>query len=383
MEILTGYRGTPHITSAQDRFKNQGIVGADSYVFDHGGQFAASITSATEIRIADGILCHQGCVACIEHGNYETLTIANGSQGTYRKDLIVARYTKDSSTNIESMSLVVITGVSTSGTPVTPSYYSGDIQAGDSPVDMPLYEIYLNGISISSITSRKVTVPSIRDLDTLCTDLDDNKLDVTGDSRGNIVTYTSYDSKTPTMYTDFPVMESGETHSYIMSKLSTAVKNLRYIWGLIGNKVLTTTAKDLTGALNELDTRTKSSTKTFTRNSSNTSAAYIVACAKGYNGYLCGYVTGLPASDIGTKIAIGTISGFSNIPRSIDFLGRLKANSTTPEPYKSGSTMEETIGYITPMRISMTDGEVSIWLPVKLTDRINCLTFEISFPFGS
>lgn len=152
MNILTGYRGEPHITSSQDRAQNQGAFGTGSYILDVGQELAAEIISANEIRIRDGVLSHQGCVANIEQGAYDSLEISNGSQGMLRRDLIVARYTKDAETNVEDLSLVVIEGTPASSNPSDPAYNHGDIQSGDSPVDMPLYRVNINGVAISSVT---------------------------------------------------------------------------------------------------------------------------------------------------------------------------------------------------------------------------------------
>lgn len=164
MNIITGYRGEPHITSAQDRAGNQGSYGTGSYVLDVGNKLAATISSSNEIRIADGAICHQGCLANIDAGTYDAVTINNGAQGVNRIDLIVARYTKDSVTGVESIDLVVIQGSSVSGTPSAPSYRTGNIQNGDSPVDMPLYQVRLTGVTLSSVTKVFNTVKTQAEL---------------------------------------------------------------------------------------------------------------------------------------------------------------------------------------------------------------------------
>lgn len=164
MNIITGYRGEPHITSSQDRAGNQGSYGTGSYVLDVGNKLAATISSSTQVRIADGAICHQGCLANIDAGTYDAVTINNGAQGVNRIDLIVARYTKDSVTGVESIDLVVIQGSSVSGTPTPPSYRTGNIQNGDSPVDMPLYQVRLNGVTLSSVTAVFSTVKNQAEL---------------------------------------------------------------------------------------------------------------------------------------------------------------------------------------------------------------------------
>lgn len=164
MDIITGYRGTPHITSMQDRAKNQGVIGEGSYILDVGQQLAAEIVSANEIRVRDGVLSHQGCVANIAAGAYDSLEISNGTQGMLRTDLIVARYTKDAETNVEDISLVVIEGEAAASAPATPSYNEGDIQSGDSPVDMPLYKVNINGVTISSVDLIADTIWSLQSI---------------------------------------------------------------------------------------------------------------------------------------------------------------------------------------------------------------------------
>lgn len=152
MNIITGYRGTPHITSSQDRAKNQGAFGVDSYILNVGEKMAADIVSANEVRIRDGVLSMQGCVANIEEGAYDSCEISNGTQGMQRRDLIVARYTKNAETNVEDIQLVVIEGTPASSFPSDPTYNTGNIQAGDSPVDFPLYRVNINGVNISGAT---------------------------------------------------------------------------------------------------------------------------------------------------------------------------------------------------------------------------------------
>ena len=151
MNIITGYRAEPHITAQQDRNVNMGIFGAGTHIVNIGSKMAATVVSANEITVADGLLVAEGCTAEIERGTSESLEIANGSQGMLRKDLIVARYTKASGTGVEDMQLAVITGTPAASNPALPSYNTGSIVQGDTLVDFPLYTVNLDGISIESV----------------------------------------------------------------------------------------------------------------------------------------------------------------------------------------------------------------------------------------
>lgn len=158
MNIIWGYKADPHITAQQLRNTYAGIFGGDTHILDTGSKLAATVVSATEVQIADGVMIAQGCTASIEHGETESLTIANGSQGMFRKDLIVARYTKTAGTGVENMALAVITGTPASASPAIPSHSTGVIADGDSPIDFPLYVVNLDGISITSVDALVDTI---------------------------------------------------------------------------------------------------------------------------------------------------------------------------------------------------------------------------------
>lgn len=159
MNIITGYRADPHITAQQDRDVNIGIFGASAKILKGvGGEMAATVVSANEVEIADGTFVAEGCTAEIQRGTTESMTIENGEQGKKRIDLIVARYTRDSGTAVENMKLAVIKGTSAASNPAVPSYNTGTIADGDSPVDFPIYRVNIDGISITSVDALVGTV---------------------------------------------------------------------------------------------------------------------------------------------------------------------------------------------------------------------------------
>lgn len=163
MNIIWGYKADPHITAQQLRNTYIGIFGDGTHILDVGSNLAATVISATEVQIADGVMVAQGCTASIENGVSESLLIANGTQGMLRRDLIVAQYTKNSGTGVESMSLAVKTGTPAASNPATPAYTTGSIAEGDTLVEFPLYQVNLDGISITSVDALVdvVSVPSM------------------------------------------------------------------------------------------------------------------------------------------------------------------------------------------------------------------------------
>ena len=151
VNIVTGLTGKSHVTSAQDGRKNAFAFGTGRYVFDSGSKFAYELVSNNLIKILDGDLIDQGRHICTEPNDYTELTIDNGISGNNRKDLIVVRYQKNEDTSIESASLAVIKGTSTSDHASDPVYVAGDIINGDLVDEFPLYRVNITGLSVTSV----------------------------------------------------------------------------------------------------------------------------------------------------------------------------------------------------------------------------------------
>lgn len=159
MKIIAGYVGEPHVTSQQERNTNIGIFGSGVHII--GGvnsELEATVVSANLVEISDGMIVCEGCTAEIPRGTNDSLVIENGEQGMKRIDLIVARYSRNANTGAESMELVVIKGTPAASDPVEPSYNTGLIADGDSPVDFPIYQVNIDGISITSVDALVGTV---------------------------------------------------------------------------------------------------------------------------------------------------------------------------------------------------------------------------------
>lgn len=151
MNIITGFLGEPHVESEQDRDINIAIFGSGSYVVETGQKLAAEVSSNNEIKIRDGVIVHQGCAASIKKNTYDPVTITSGSQGMKRIDLIVARYQRNITTGVESLGLVAIQGTPAESDPAVPEHIEGDIQAGSNVVDMPLYQVVIDGLNIVEV----------------------------------------------------------------------------------------------------------------------------------------------------------------------------------------------------------------------------------------
>lgn len=164
IHLVTG-RGTgDHVTSADAGSLHAGIVGTGRYVLNRGSQFAYEVISNNLVKIKDGDLLNQGRHMNIAVNDYEECTIENGLQSVKRNDLIVIRYEKNTETEIESASVVVIKGTS-GDTAVDPEYITGNILSGDTTDDFPLYRVRLNGLNIEGVDGLFAVNKSLVDLE--------------------------------------------------------------------------------------------------------------------------------------------------------------------------------------------------------------------------
>ena len=165
LHLVTGYAGEAHITSADQGSFNAALFGNGEFVLERGNQFAASIITNNQVRVLDGDLLMQGRHIRMNENTFADLYFDNGTQGYKRIDLIVARYTKDATTDIESAELVVIKGTPSESDAVAPEHVTGDIineQALQN--DVVLYQVHFYGINMQELVKVFSTVETLETL---------------------------------------------------------------------------------------------------------------------------------------------------------------------------------------------------------------------------
>lgn len=152
LHLVTGYAGEAHITADDQGSLNAAVFGEGQFVLKRGNKLSASIVTNNKIKVLDGDILMQGRHIRLNNGTYVELAIENGAQGYNRRDLIVARYTKNPSTGVEDCNLIVIKGTATTGTASDPEYTIGDIISGNAlQNDMPLYRVPINGLNVQNL----------------------------------------------------------------------------------------------------------------------------------------------------------------------------------------------------------------------------------------
>lgn len=150
LELVTGYWGMEHVTAEQDADLNAGIIGSGNYVLNIGEKMRAEAVSANQVRIFDGVFMAYGRQCILGDGEYEDITIENGTPGLLRNDMIVVKYKKDEESGKENATFAVLKG-ETGSVGKDPVPNKQDIRSGAFESEVPMYRVKINGLAIEKI----------------------------------------------------------------------------------------------------------------------------------------------------------------------------------------------------------------------------------------
>lgn len=150
LELVTGYWGMEHVTAEQDADLNAGIIGSGNYVLNIGGKMRAEAVSSNKVRIFDGVFMAYGRQCILGDGEYEDITIENGTPGLLRNDMIVVKYKKDEESGKENATFAVLKG-ETGSVGKDPVPNRQDIRSGAFESEVPMYRVKINGLAIEKI----------------------------------------------------------------------------------------------------------------------------------------------------------------------------------------------------------------------------------------
>lgn len=161
--IVTGYTGKNHITSDDWASLNAGILSSGDIVLSLNAPEAKETTSGV-VTLPKMELSIQG-VHCRTDGT-EKVTVATGSQGLYRNDLIIGRYRKNSSSGVESFEIDIVKGTAASQAE-DPALTVNNIRTGGTLREVALFRVVLYGSNIQSITAVITNVGAMRDIQSM------------------------------------------------------------------------------------------------------------------------------------------------------------------------------------------------------------------------
>jgi hypothetical protein len=147
-ELVTAHSGQNHVGSDDIGALYAGAFGNGRFALDVGEGMAVSMTDANTLRIGTGGFLFDGRWVRVTRA--EEVKIANGTQGGFRKDLVVYTYRRSpSSGNVETGEWAVIQGTaaSTEAGAVLPEVKRASILDGDLEVQCPVAEVNLSGLT--------------------------------------------------------------------------------------------------------------------------------------------------------------------------------------------------------------------------------------------
>lgn len=224
MKIVSGRTGSPHVTSQQFRQMLEGILGQDSYILTSGENLKPELSSNNLLKIRSGMMCHHGCISCVEIGTYDEVTLTNGSHGMQRIDLVVNRYTRNTETEVEKCEWKVITGTAKASSPAVPTYTKGNLQEGDLVDECPVFEIHYNGINVTEVKSLLSVAGSLAELNGKLS----KKVDTTTVGVEIPESFTGQYLNSAPIYQK--MINIGVLPNNTTKSVSTGISNANYIW---------------------------------------------------------------------------------------------------------------------------------------------------------
>ena len=163
MQIVTGRRGEPHVTSRQMQAVYRSFLG-DFALLDIGEKLRAEAYSNDIVRVYDGVVSVQGIYAVIAYNQYDEVYIEPVNVGKKRIDTIILHYTKDNALDVEDMQLDVVQGEEYTDNPIAPVVpEGGDAWEGTTDIQVPIYDVEVTnfGLTVTPHTRMLTVIPTL------------------------------------------------------------------------------------------------------------------------------------------------------------------------------------------------------------------------------
>lgn len=150
--IYTPPEESGHIYAADDAQMHRGLF-TESGILESDDMLACTIIDNNNVQLASGMYSNQGYLLSVPGGSTETLSVVSGTEGLYRKDLLVADFTRGGDTVPDTHEFSVIAGepAASLATAEDPTLTQQEIKDGGTRRQEALYRIVLYGLQIISI----------------------------------------------------------------------------------------------------------------------------------------------------------------------------------------------------------------------------------------
>lgn len=128
------------------RFGGSGITQADNML-------ACAIVNNNTVRLSSGQYSLQGYMIAVTGGTTADLTVESGVAGSYRKDLVVAEFTRGGGNVADQFVFKIIKGTesATESEAVDPVLTQDDLISGGSLRQEALYRLKINGETLTAV----------------------------------------------------------------------------------------------------------------------------------------------------------------------------------------------------------------------------------------
>lgn len=150
--VYTPTTAAPHIYAEDDAQVYRAIFGK-SGITEGDEMLACSIADNNTVRLASGTFVNQGYLVCVPGGSYENLSVESGTQNLFRKDLVVADFTRGGGENADTHVFKVLKGTAAASQSAAalPTLTQENLGSGGSRRQEAIFQININGLSIASI----------------------------------------------------------------------------------------------------------------------------------------------------------------------------------------------------------------------------------------
>lgn len=129
------------------RFGGSGITEADNLL-------ALTKVDNNTVRLDSGLYCMQGYMLSVPGGSTENLTVDSGTSGMYRKDLVIAEFTRGGGAVADTLVFRILKGTPAASEAAAsdPALIQNNLAAGGTTRQEALYRISIAGTTLNTIT---------------------------------------------------------------------------------------------------------------------------------------------------------------------------------------------------------------------------------------
>lgn len=152
--VYTPPSAAPHINAEDDAQIYRALFSGLSGITGADNKLACTKVDDGNVVLASGVFCNQGYMLAVEGGTSQNVAVPSNAAGTYRKDYLVAEFTRGGGSAADEHIFKLIPGVASASesTALLPTLIQNDLGAGGAKRQEALYRITMDGATLSSIT---------------------------------------------------------------------------------------------------------------------------------------------------------------------------------------------------------------------------------------